>query len=357
MSSNQLLLNKYYIYITSEEGLIHWDIYNPEPANCGFTAYFSKVFQSVEKTLNNKGLIFYVTMTEMHELPSYGDNVIVVILGDELGRIPKYVDKVGAIFKCYGTNQIVGCNPLFIFSYLNFLTVIKFLKTLIIRLPLIINYQFQKFKSWLLSPIKIAPIFDIPLGYYNSEDLPIKNLDVRPCDVFFAGSAIHEPYPIGSLQYWFRAPKTISREKMILSANCFQEKHPEFQVESSITPAFGRASSSEATNSYSEKMMNTKICLAPRGTSFETYRFFEAIKYGCIVVAEFLPSRWFYDGVPIIKITDWRDLESTLEKLLSDKQLMQELHQKSLNWWETKCSEAVVGKYIAEKLNLWIKLS
>lgn len=343
--------------MTSEEGLIHWDIYDPEPANCGFTAYFSKVFQSVEKNLNNKGLIFYITMTELHKLPSYGDNVVVVMLGDELCRIPKYVDKVGAIFKCYGTTQAIGCNPFIIFSYLNVLTVIRFLRNLIIRSPFILNYQFQKLKRWLLGSAKIAPIFDIPLGYYNSENLPIKNLEDRLYDVFFAGSAVHEPYSIWSLQFWLRTPKTISREQMILRANYFQQKHPEFQVESSVTPAFGRASSNETTNSYSERMMNAKICLTPRGTSFETYRFFEAIKYGCIVVSEALPSRWFYDGAPIIKITDWQDLDDILEKLLSEKQLMQELHQKSLNWWETKCSEAAVGEYIADKLNLLIKPS
>ncbi|NDJ25725.1 glycosyltransferase family 1 protein [Nostoc sp. B(2019)] len=351
MLDSQLLSNKYYIYITPEEGLIAWDIYNPNPAQCGFVAYFGKVFQFVEKILKHKGLTFYVTMAEMNELPQYGENVIVVMLGDELCRLPKYVDQIGAIFKCYGTNQIVGCNPLFKPSYLNFVTVIQYLRNLVIRLPWMLKYQFKKVKSWLLNKMEIAPIYDIPLGYYNSEDLPIKDIKDRLYDVFFAGSAIHEPYPIWSLQYWLRTPKTISREQMMLSANRFQEKYPEFKVESSITPAFGANGDSKAANSYSERMMNTKICLAPRGTSFETYRFFEAIKYGCIVITEALPSRWFYDNSPVIEITDWDDLESTLEKLLSNEQLMQEIHQKSLHWWETKCSEAVVGEYIANNLN------
>ncbi len=351
MSVSELVSNQYYIYITPEEGLIPWDIYDPHPANCGFVAYFGKVFQAVEKSLTKSGLTFYVTMTEMHELPSYAENVIVVMLGDELCRVPKYFHKVGAIFKCYGTNQILGCNPLLKPSYLNWVTTIQFLRNWVSRLPWIINYQFHKFKSWLRGTGKTIPIYDIPLGYYNSEDLPIKNMEERLYDVFFAGSAVHVRYPIWSLQYWLRTPKTVSREQMRASLDSFQEKHSEFTVESSITPAFGAGGNSEAANSYNERMMNTKICLAPRGTSFETYRFFEAIRYGCIVVTEALPSRWFYDGSPGIQIKDWRDLEGTLEKLLKNQQLIEEIHQQSLSWWETKCSEAVVGEYIAEKLN------
>ena len=351
MTVSELVSNQYYIYITPEEGLIPWDIYDPNPANCGFVAYFGKVFQAVEKHLEKRGLIFYVTMTEMHQLPSYGENVIVVMLGDELCRIPKYVHKVGAIFKCYGTQQIIGCNFLSKPSYLNLVTTIQYVRNWVKRLPSMVNYQFHNFKNRLSGSKKNTRIYDIPLGYYNSEDLPIKDMEERTYDVFFAGSSVHERYPLWSLQYWLRTPKTISREQMISSLNKFQEKHPEFKVQFSVTAAFGATGNTEVAISYNEKMMNTKICLAPRGTSFETYRFFEGIKYGCILLTEALPSRWFYDGSPAIQITDWRELETTLEKLLQNKQLMEEIHQQSLNWWEIKCSEAVVGKYIAEKLN------
>lgn len=350
MTVSQLVSNQYYIYISKSEGLIPWDIYERNPDNCGFVAYFGKVFQAVEKHLEKRDLTFYVTMTEMDELPSYGENVIVFILGDELCRIPKYVHKVGAIFKCYGTQQILGCN-LFKPSYLNFLTTIQYLRNWVKRLPGMVNYQFENLKNRLSGNNKTTPIYDIPLGYYNSEKLPLKDLSERTYDVFFAGSSVNERYPLWSLQYWLRTPKTISRQQMLRNLNKFQKKHPELKIESSVTAAFGAAGNSEVAISYNKKMINTKICLAPRGTSFETYRFYEAIKYGCIVLTEALPSRWFYDGSPVIEITDWRFLEDILEKLLKNKQLLAEIHQESLNWWETKCSEAVVGKFIAEKLN------
>jgi hypothetical protein len=75
------------------------------------------------------------------------------------------------------------------------------------------------------------------------------------------------------------------------------------------------------------------------------------MKYGCIVVTEALPQRWYLDGAPIIQIQDWDEIESILKSLLSNSELMQELHQESLNWWRKKASDVVVGQYIAEKLN------
>lgn len=88
---------------------------------------------------------------------------------------------------------------------------------------------------------------------------------------------------------------------------------------------------SEEKRSYLEMMMDTKICLVPRGTSFETTRLFEAMKYSCIVVTEALPQRWYLDDVPVIQVEDWNQIEAILESLLSNPELMQELHQESLN--------------------------
>lgn len=138
---------------------------------------------------------------------------------------------------------------------------------------------------------------------------------------------------------------------MLDNLNKFKQKYPEFNIESFVTSTYGAESGSDAATQYCDKMMNTKICLAPRGTSLETYRFYEAIKYGCIVITEALPSRWFYDGSPAIQVKDWRQLEDVLINLLQNKTLLNETKEKSLHWWETKCSESVVGKYIAEKLN------
>jgi hypothetical protein len=345
------LLNEYYIYLKSDEKPIFWNIYDKNPeVDMNLKVYIGKVLQGMEKNLKVSGLVVYVTWSVIDKLPSYGQNVVVIILGEEWYRIPKYAHKVGAIFKCVGTKPILGCNPLLKPSLLNFLTLIQYLRILLVRIPGIVNYQFHKLKNFLFGTGKVAPIYDIPLGYNNSIPLPIKNFQERPIDAYFSGSVVHVPYPIWSFKRWLGTPKMLSRKLMLLSVNHVQEKNPDLKMELSTTTGF-HSRTCEQANSYPHSIMNTKVCLVPRGTSFETSRLFEAMKYGCIIVTESLPYRWYLDGAPVIKINDWQNLKGVLDNLFSNQELMQELHQETLNWWNYKCSESVVGTYIARELN------
>jgi hypothetical protein len=345
------LANQYYLYIRKDKKPVAWNIYDTKPPiEFSLTTYFGKVFQAIEKSSLISGLVFYVTWNEIDELPSYGQNVVVFVLGDEWYRIPKYAHKVRAVFKCVGTNSILGFNPILQPSLLNLLTLIQFLRILVVGVPGRVNYHWHKFKSWALGKGKIPPIYDIPLGYYNSKDLPIKNLKSRLYDTYFSGSVIHREYPIWSLKSWLGTPKTLSRKLMLSTLNKFKEKYPQFKVELSITGGYHNRTV-EDERSYCEIMMDTKICVVPRGTSFETTRLFEGMKYGCVLVTEALPSRWYLEGAPVIQIKNWQELPELLKKLLENKELMEEMHDKSLNFWQDKCSEAVVAEYVIEKLN------
>ncbi len=342
------LSNKYYICKVDAEPIPWNPSESAQKVDLGCT-YFGQVFEAMEKRLNVENLTFYFTW-DTHKLPSYGQNVVAVVNGDEWCRIPTYFHKVRAVFKCYGTRPILGCNPLIKPSYLNFITLLQFLRAWFARLPGWVIYKLHQFKKLSSIAGSFQSIYDIPLGYYNQLNLPIKNIECRRYDVFFAGSLVHGAYPFWSIKYWLREPKRLSRQRMISIVNRIEKKNPDFKFELSLMPDFKTSSLSDA-KSYSEKLMNAKICLVPRGTSYETFRFFEALRYGCIVVTEALPSRWFYEGSPAIQITDWNELETILEKLLKDQNLMQEKHEESLNWWKNRCSEAVVGEYMAEKLN------
>ncbi|PSR19831.1 exostosin family protein [filamentous cyanobacterium CCP3] len=344
--------NQFYIYI--DKKLIAWDIYEPEPDGCGFVGYFGQVLQAVDRALPNQGLIFYVTMIEMKEMPSYGENVFVLILGDEFYRIPDYIDKVGGVFKCYGTRQIREqlnlYRPLLKPSYLKFLLLGQSAKNFAHRFAKKTRYRLKKIKSLLLGKSKIIPIYDIPPGYLNSKDLPIEPMQDRTCDVFFDGSVVQHQYPVWSLRYWSKTPKAQSREEMVANLKQFKDKNPQFQVHLALVDGFAGFNYTPE-NTYSQNLMNAKICLAPRGTTLETYRLFEAMRYGCVIIAESLPSRWFYNGAPIIQIGSWQNLGPVLTKLLNNPMLLQSIHQQTLDWWETKCCGRVVGKYIADEIN------
>ena len=333
LNKNNLPTNEYYICLKGNQKPIRWDISNSEPninLDCSLT-YFARVFEVMEKNLNTKGLIFYLTWENLDRLPSYGQNVVAIVLGDEWCRIPKYYNKVRAVFKCYGTRPTLGFNPFLKLSHLNIMFLLKFIQVWTVGIPGQFNYKLQQFKSERLGALKIVPIYHIPLGYFKQVDMPIKEIENRPYDVFFAGSVEHASYSVWSLKYWLKPPKDIARKKMMFMINFIRKKNLDVKFNLTITSDFNAARCADE-KSYSEKMMDSKICLVPRGTSLETYRFFEAIRYGCIVITEILPSRWFYNGSPAIRINDWSELEEILDKLINNKLLIKKKHQESLAW-------------------------
>ena len=350
--------NEYYICLKGSNNPIYidlsQDVYDLEQkTKIGYyqLSYFFKIFENIEKSSHTKEFIFYLTYGNVEQLPSYGENVVAIVLIDEWCRIPKYCHKVKAVFKCYGTRLTLGCNPLSKPSYLNMMTLFNFMRVWSLGLPGRTNYTFQKLKNRQSGTASIAPIYDLPLVYHNQLELPIKAIENRLYDVGFAGSIEQKKlHSVLSLNYWLKSPKTIARRKMVSTIDLIRTKNPDIKFDLTINPHFG-ASSGADVNSYCEKLMDTKICLVPRGTSLETYRFFEAIRYGCIVVTEALPSRWFYDDSPAIQVSDWSDLVEILDKLVSNQNLMKKKHQESLDWWKTKCSEVAVADYITHKLN------
>ncbi len=331
---------------------VAWNIPNTDGSLNVDCVYFGKVFEAMEEKLKIKGLTFNLTW-DINQLPSYGQNVVAIVLGDEWCRIPKYFHKVRAVFKSYGINPTVDCNFLRSPSYLNLMILIQGIKNWFLCLPNFLFYKLYKFSNFFSNEGTILSIFDIPLGYYNQLDLPIKEIEARSHDVAFAGSIAFKSYPLWSPRRWFQTPKIITRKRMVSSLHKIQQTHPNVKVKLSLTPSFGYQGSREvAAKNYSEQLMDAKICLVPRGSSLETFRFFEALRYGCIVVAEALPSRWFYNGSPAIQVVDWSELDKILDNLNKDTELIQKIHYDSLNWWQEKCSEFAVGNYMAEKLNV-----
>lgn len=312
------------------------------PCDC---LYFGKVFKFMEKHLTTDGLIFYLTW-DTEQLPSYGENVVAVILGDEFSYVPRYAHKVRAIFKTLSMRPIIGSNFLLNPSYLNLMMLLQVLRVWITRTPSLLYSWLQQLKG-----NSIAPIYDVPLGYYNQSDLPIKPILERRYDLFFAGSLVTAPYPIWSRRRWLRNPKDIARQEMVSAIEDLQTKHPELKIVVCKTNDFGlEANFPEDTRSYSERLMDSKICLAPRGSLFETFRFFEGLRYGCIVVTEALPPRWFYKDSPVIQLSVWSDLERMTQDLSKKAHILQLKHEASLNYWKAKCSEESIGKFMAEKI-------
>ena len=107
---------------------------------------------------------------------------------------------------------------------------------------------------------------------------------------------------------------------------------------------------------YSELMKQTKIAFAPNGyVSNETFRYFEAAKAGCVILAEERYDYWYYKDAPHITITDWSSVPEVIDNLLSNPEEMEYIREKTLKWWEDNCSPKAVASYIMENVNEKVK--
>jgi len=130
---------------------------------------------------------------------------------------------------------------------------------------------------------------------------------------------------------------------MLRQLEGFAKTHPDVRVKVSVSGDPGRLTSVDAL-SYGEDMMASRIAVVPRGTALESYRLFEAWRYGCVVVCEALPRTRLYADSPRVTVRAWRELPGVLRSLLSDEERQHELHRASLRWWEEVCSEEAVGR-------------
>ena len=99
-------------------------------------------------------------------------------------------------------------------------------------------------------------------------------------------------------------------------------------------------------------MARAKLCVAPRGTTHETWRISDGLRFGCVVIADRLPRHPFYENSPIIQIEDWRELPSVVTGLLADENRLRDLHERSLRHWRDVLSEQALAKRCAEALGL-----
>ncbi len=318
-------------------------------------SYLHRVLQVVEQELKDEGLTFYVTW-KLDALPEYGNHVVPIVMGDEWSQIPIYVDRVLVTFKCYGIYPQLAARPLRRPSYLNTLLLLRHLRVLAHWLPGALRYA-TRYLQLRLQGRFMPPVYDLPLGYGNQLALPVQPIETRPIDIFFAGS-VEQGFPrrFWTLHRWLPSPKRVSRLRMLRVLETLQRRFPELRVWVHTNTRFvlnaleyGLTTHGEVldTEAYSQMLMNSKICLAPRGTSADTFRLFEGLRYGCVVISDRLPRRWFYRNAPVIQLDDWSELYDVLSMLLQDAKKLRRLHQEALEWWVRVCSPEQIGKFMS----------
>lgn len=184
------------------------------------------------------------------------------------------------------------------------------------------------------------PIGWLPLGTpaFCAVPAEVPPVCARPVDVSFRGS-------IGGGRPY--APKTISRRRMTSAlARLPSDLVIDFVEFESFLGAY-----TQDPSQYVSSLLDTKMCLAPRGGSTETYRVFEAALAGCVIITEPLPPAWFYAALPRVELHSWSRLPAVIGELRSHARLLEFMSRNAHDWALNIVSPEAVGEWAAH----WLK--
>jgi hypothetical protein len=102
---------------------------------------------------------------------------------------------------------------------------------------------------------------------------------------------------------------------------------------------------------YHRTLGRSKIALCPAGfRTSETFRHFEALRAGCVVLSEPLPqNNPFYQTEAILEVDSYGEMVRVAERLLRHEARLDELMRASRDWWQEKCAPRAVADYIVSK--------
>ncbi|HZH27897.1 MAG TPA: hypothetical protein VEY95_12020 [Azospirillaceae bacterium] len=301
--------------------------------------YIRSTLKLVDDLTTGSDHVFLVVSSVVKELPVHGPNVVVFLLDDEQFEVPRYAHRVGAIFKCFGEKPYLdrrlrmdGLQALILARYLRCWG----------------RWAASSVAAWRAGDGARAPIHPIPIGYDDQVDLDPPPILTRDFDVGFEGSVGHAGTG-GGLIASLGTPKQRSRAQMVEVLTGYLAQRPNVKA-NLVTVATFWDSRNAGPVAYSQRLAQTKICLVPRGTLSETVRYYQALRYGCIAIAERQPGHWYLSGSPAVILDDWKDLPRTLDALLGDPQTMEAMSKAALAWWRDRCAEEALATYVVECL-------
>ena len=350
MVSDPAVAGHRFLVCRKDRSPVEWSPPEPTDETGHDVAYLGRALVAAARLLGPSPPLTFVLTWDLETLPETGSHVVAIVQGDEDARIPRWAQDVRVTFKCYGSRppwMPLGSRP----GVLEALELAHFARRAARWLPGAASRAWASGRPWRRRP----PIYPIPLGYYNQDALQPVPFAERRWSVSFAGSGI-EPGPVAGWRGRISTPKERARADMLGALAQLAPDRPSEAITTVALPGFPALQPGEdgqarqLTRSYSELLAQTRICLVPRGNSPETFRYFEALRAGCVVVCEPLPDHWFYRGAPTITVRRWNQLADVLEPLLDDRDTAERYHRASLGWWETHCSEPALGRYLAERI-------
>lgn len=303
--------------------------------------FYVDVFRAFEAERRFSGLTVFMSYYAPESLPVYDPSVVLVVFGDESFVHRPYFQEIGCVLRAY------SLWPPYLDGF----------PTLSLHRAALIHYLYKSVSrlasvrprfapgAWLNLNAAARKTTHIPIGSFRRFEPVPKPMSARTIDYAFLGSVAFDDNQRKLAHRLFTSPKVLSRRQMLEGLKAVGGG-----AKGNVATTGDFEVSIKNPDDYVNALSDTKISLVPRGTSYETYRFFESFKAGCVVICDPLPDEWCYEGHPGIVIRDWRKLPGLIAELIADPARLEALSAEGLAYWQRRASEPAVAAYIADVL-------
>lgn len=258
------------------------------------TRYLNKIVDILIDNLTDDYSI--VITPNLHVLPDTKYPKIVILTGDELGN--------------FGLNPYPNQNVIAVFRIFN--RIGRYDNRYIFPIPIGYNWTMHSDRTK-----KMVRMY------------PEKKISERKYDIFYSGQ-----------------PCNYDRAILVDRLNKISNK---FTILNQTNSSFRTGID---IDDYYKILGDTKIALAPDGTSVDTFRYVEAFGSGCVVISTHKDDIWYYKDSPVFLINSWNELNDNLiSNILSLN--VDEIYLNNLKYYKEKLSEKAVVDYMLEKIRLY----
>ncbi len=303
------------------------------------------VLEQALPLIKAQGLHFYFTKNAYH-LPEYGRHVVSMLLQEERSKVPVYGRHVRATIRNLMSRPFLGWRPHWPLGSVEAVLTFEYTRDWYTHLRSVLA-RVHPPSDW-PAPIRKEPLtLRLPLGYHSQVEVPYIPIKDRALDMFFSGEIRHGVAK-NDYRYWTSTSKFEVRGQLWRELTKLKA---EWNIDLDAIASVDNKSNAQAFGSFSEKMMNTRICLAPRGSMPDSFRHFEGMRAGCMIVSNPVPVEPYLHGAPMLVIDHWREIGGILKRYGRDYDFIQEMGSKARAWWDTRLSPEIMGRYIAGELN------